>query len=275
MSGSGRRRALTHAAEYLRSRQSCNGGFCFYRYGGLDEPNLHDTYHAVAAFRLLGEEVPRGDETSRFLAAFPAAGVHQLYYCVFALDMLGRAQLDDGRLQSIASLTLHVPERADAASPSGWLEAALRLLRLRKRLGRSTDGEIAAAFVAQLESEGGGYGDKPNLLDTFSCLRILALLAKPLPAAAARFVERLQMPSFGFTMSEDSSMASLELVEAGVKCCAMLGVPVRYPADALAFALACQTGNGGFSRTPGALPGIEQTRRALQVIALLASPPPG
>lgn len=45
--------ALEQAADYVTSRQCCNGGFCYYRYADLEEPNLHDTYYAVAACELL------------------------------------------------------------------------------------------------------------------------------------------------------------------------------------------------------------------------------
>ena len=53
------RQAVAEATAYLRGRQSYNGGFCFYRFEYLDEPNLRDTYHAIAALTLLGAEVPR------------------------------------------------------------------------------------------------------------------------------------------------------------------------------------------------------------------------
>jgi len=45
--------ALEPAAAYVTGRQCRNGGFCYYRYADLEEPNLHDTYYAVAAGGLL------------------------------------------------------------------------------------------------------------------------------------------------------------------------------------------------------------------------------
>jgi ribonuclease BN (tRNA processing enzyme) len=54
---------------------------------------------------------------------------------------------------------------------------------------------------------------------------------------------------------------------------ANLHVPVRHRADVLEFVLACQCNNGGFSRAPVALPDLELTHGALQIIALLAPEP--
>jgi hypothetical protein len=46
------------ACRYLLGRQSPTGGFCFYRSEYLDEANLFDTWHAVAALALLNELSP-------------------------------------------------------------------------------------------------------------------------------------------------------------------------------------------------------------------------
>jgi hypothetical protein len=120
-------------SSYLRGRQSYNGGFCFYRYEGVDEPSLHDTYHAIAGFKLLGEETPRADEAASFLSSFPAAGVHQLYYCAFGLDLLGRSSLlSQALLESVSGLRVAPPGDRDLAS-SAWLQAALRAARLQQR----------------------------------------------------------------------------------------------------------------------------------------------
>lgn len=265
------RKVAARAERYVRSRQSYNGGFCFYRCAGVDEPNLHDTYHAVAALSLLHEKVPRAEELAQFLAGFPAAGVHQLYYCAFALELLGRSSLIAApQLASIRSLEV-VPRTEDRTASSGWLEATLRAARLKRRFAELSACPELVAFIGGLEAEG-GYGGKPNIIDTYLCLSILALLGRRPPAEnSARFVDRLQVPSFGFSLTADSMTASLDVIQAGMKCCAMLGIPVRYAPDVLSFTLVCQTSNGGFSRSPAALPAIEQTHRALQIISMLVS----
>jgi hypothetical protein len=45
---------LARAARYIAGRQCQGGGFCVYRNVYLEEPNLSDTWHALAGLRLLG-----------------------------------------------------------------------------------------------------------------------------------------------------------------------------------------------------------------------------
>jgi hypothetical protein len=84
------------------------------------------------------------------------------------------------------------------------------------------------------------------------------------------FVDQKEVPSVGFTLTDDSLMANLDVMYAGVSSCSMLEVRIKYRADILTFVLACQSAHGGFSRAPIALPDLEMTHRALRVIALTA-----
>ena len=254
------------ARAYILSRQSRSGAFCFYKTEHVDEPNLHDTHHAVAALALLGVDVPRVELLGQFLNSFLSCEPHTLYYRVFALDLLGCSSLVGA--QPLAEAALGVPRATVRTATSGWLETTLKVLLLKRRVGDFRDRPDLIQFIDGLKADG-GYGDKPNLWDTYLSLTILALLAnRPPEAATAAFVDRLQVPSFGFTLTGDSLLGSLDIVYAGMKCCAMLGVPVRYKADALRFVYACQSTNGGFSRVPDALPDIEMTSRALRILAL-------
>ena len=71
--------ALERATDYIRTRQCADGGFCYYRYADLEEPNLHDTYYAVAACRLLRTGVPRPDRIVRYLRSMQTAGRQSSY----------------------------------------------------------------------------------------------------------------------------------------------------------------------------------------------------
>ena len=264
-------RAIARGSVYIESRQSRNGGFCFYKGIYIDEPNLHDTYHAVAARCIIGADVEHADALARFVAHFPLGGSTHYYYYAFTLDLLGRSALiDSERLARIAALPVAVPPAGRRVATNSWLAAVLRTARLKRRFAELRDFPEFVRFIGTLKADG-GYGKKANLLDTYLCISIVALLDK-LPGAAdlRRFVERLQVPTFGFRLTGDSLVTNLDVLHAGVKCCSMLGLPLKYPADALAFALACQTSNGGFSRVPDALPDIEMTRRALQIVASIA-----
>jgi hypothetical protein len=116
------REAVARAEAYILSRQPDNGGFCFYKTEYVDEPNLHDTYYAVAALTQWGVEVPRKDRLVKFVGGFPLWGLNYLYYYAFTLDLLGQSQLIDKHpLERIGSLTVgrlrpHVP----AAPARGW-----------------------------------------------------------------------------------------------------------------------------------------------------------
>jgi hypothetical protein len=264
------RNAVARAAAYLRGRQSVSGGFCFYKSEYVDEPNVYDTYHAVAALTLLRSDVPRGDELVEFLDGVPLFGPTYLYYYAFTLDLLGRtARIDAQRLTRIRELTIRVPRAGDRVVTSRWLENALKTIRLTRRFANRRTYPGLVDFIDGLKADG-GYGDKPNLWDTYLSLRVLALLVeRPASDETAAFVDRLQLPSFGFTITGDSLLANVDVIYAGTRCCAMLGIPIRYRADVLGFVLACQTPNGGFSRVPTALPGIGLTHRALEIMGLV------
>lgn len=261
------RRAVAAAVGYLRGRQSSNGGFCFYRWQGVDEPNLHDTWHAVAALALVGAEVPRADETMASLDGYMATSPEALYQRAFALDRMGCAsRLGDRDLQRIRDLR---PAAALAGNtPIGArLGAVLHMLCLQRRFAASQPDAAIADDLMALQRDG-GWGDKPNLHDTCVALSALRALETCMPPAHTRgFVDALQVASLGFTVTRDSLSASLDTVCAGFGACALLDLPVRHRDDALDYLLACQSSNGGFARTPDALPNIACTHRALRALA--------
>lgn len=262
------RKALANAAHYLHDRQSSNGGFCFYRWMGVDEPNLHDTWHAVAALTLIGAEVPRADAVAASLDGYVTTTSESLYQRAFALDRLGvTARLGDDDLQRIRALE---PAAALAGNVpiSARLANILRILCLRRRFATARKhAEVVDDLVRQRHD--GGWGDKPNLGDTWLALAILHMLDASVPLQETReFLDALQVTSFGFTGTRDSLSASLDTVHAGMGACVLLDLSVRYLNDALDYVLACQSGNGGFARTPDALPNIACTHRALQVLGL-------
>src|SRR5512144_1089931 len=83
--------ALERAAEYITSRQCRNGGFCYYRYADLEEPNLHDTYYAVTAYELLQRGVSYPERVLEYLRSMQTVGRQSsyLYYSGFTAHRLG------------------------------------------------------------------------------------------------------------------------------------------------------------------------------------------
>lgn len=266
------RAAVADARRYLHERQSPLGGFCFYRWQHIDEPNLGDTFHAVAALHRIGAAIPHADRVEKFLHVFPTAGLDALYYRAFTHALLDdAAPLDEAWLREIRDFTLPVPSANGRAPSSGALERTRRALTLKRRFA-TLDGVDVAGIRAGIDGlwrgEGGYGAAKPNLWDTWLCLAILDRLDAPLPVATAcRFLDGLQFPAFGFVATRDSLLAALEIAYAGVRCCALLAQPVRYPEAVLDFVLACRDGDGGFARAPDALPNIELTYQALGIIA--------
>ncbi len=262
--------AISLATRYLRSRQTASGGFCFYRSEHLEEPSLHDTYHAVSALRLIRAEIPCVDTLADFIATFDVHGLNPIYYGAFALDMLGRmTSIPERWIAHIQEWNVQHALTANGGFTTGNLESLLRLVRLKRRFAElPSTGELA--FFVESQRNHGGYGGKPNIHDTWTCLAILELVSAP-PAndAAREFIDRLQIANFGFTVTCDSILTDLNTLLAGIRCCRLLDIPIRFGDDVLAFALSCQSSDGGFSRTSGALPNIEQTHRALQIIRLL------
>jgi hypothetical protein len=264
------RSAVAKGLAYLRAKQGNNGGFCFFKHPYLDLPNLRDSYHAATALQLWGSEVPRKDALVRFLKAEKREGVDALFYFSSTLQVLGVEHSDAEDLARIKgfvvpALNLHSPQETDR-----WLERTYRTLELRRRAGGNENEERLCREIHALEHKG-GYGYRPNLRDTLLSLKILALLGRQ-PSdleATRRFVDGLQHAAIGFTAMPGLQYGNLEILGAGIECCALIDLPIRYPSDALTYVLACQSADGSFSRVPVALPDIAYTHQALQVIAWL------
>lgn len=271
LSDTERAAAIERAVAYLHGRQSPAGGFCVYRSAQLDEPNLFDTYYAVAALHMAGGVLPRPEAIRRFLCEAEPVQVYGLYFRSFALQLLGQ---DDPVIAAtraaVVALPL-VPPRAESLT-SGKLRSLLFTLRLKRLLDAPLDMVVAARLRA-LEHAGGGFGGKPNAIDTHLTLACLAACGDQVPMPRTdEFLQRLQHPAFGFRLTEDSLAPALDTLYAGVQACRLRHVPVAYPAAVARFVLDCQTANGGFARAPMALPGIELTCRALALLLPSARP---
>lgn len=266
------RDAAARADDYVRDRQSGDGGFCFYRWGGIDEPTLHDTWRALAIFELLGLDVPRRDDVLAFVHGFDGGGFDDLQYLAMALDLLGVAL--DGELRERVGRLDAAGVLADGHVPvGGRLARARRIVALQSRSALLDDpGRIAESVHVLRHDE--AWGDKPNLADTWSALAILGACGQhDFDDATRSFVDDLQVASFGFAATRDSMYANLETVYVGIRAAAVLELPLRYAADALDFVLACQSDSGGFARTPDALPDFAFTHHALLALVVAGALP--
>jgi len=132
------RSAVANGLAYLRSKQSDNGGFCFFKFRYLDRPNLRDSYHAAAALRLWGCDIPRRDALIRFLREEKRDDVDGLFYFKSALQVLGVDSSDAMDLTRIDGLVIPalkcVPgNRSLARARLSNSRAAAALLACRER----------------------------------------------------------------------------------------------------------------------------------------------
>lgn len=278
--------AVVRAAAYIRSRQSSCGGFCFYRYGSVDEPNLGDTYYAVAALRLFGIKVPNAGKIADFVTEAPAFGLTYLYFSALTLDHLGLdSRINAETFESIGNLPIAVPETTSSEDTNGWLESVRKTVLLQRQFTPTALHKVAptrklatarsnnryaqvAAFTAELMNRG-GFGVGRKLWDTYLALRIGACLGLQLPDKIVEFVDSLQQPPIGFLMTPHSAMPSLDVAYAGVLCCQILGIPVRHKQEVVELTLGCQTASGGFTHAPMALASLDFTYRALKILSIL------
>lgn len=243
---------------------------------------------------MFGIEVPNAVKTAHFVSHARIFGLTYVYFCVFTLDLLSLgSRVGEEALELIRSLSIPVPKATDSVDATSWLESARKTIRLQLRfapltlhgakacetlatrlapLAYSAGSESryaqVAAFIAELMKRG-GFGVGINLWDTYLALSVGALLGLQALQETAAFVDSLQRPPIGFLMTPHSAMSSLDVAYAGVRCCEILGLPVRHREEVIDFTLACQATNGGFAHAPMALPNIEFTYLALKIVAIL------
>ena len=267
--------ALDRARDYLMERQSPGGGFCFYRGYYLEEPNLSDTWHAVAALTgLLGVVLPERDSHADFIIGQPIEPQPLVLYCrVRALLALGVDDPESATVQSaVVDLQRHLPDLAMHTSLSAALQRLNCTLWLKRHFGLMLAADDLAHPLLQGEHADGGFGTPPNLLDTEAAIAVLMLCGHAPAERTGEFVNRMAVPGFGFRLTANSLSPNLETTCAGMLSCCRLGLPIPHARDAIAFVLSCQTGNGGFARAADALPDITLTHLALAALARHMAP---
>ncbi|HVW70169.1 MAG TPA: prenyltransferase/squalene oxidase repeat-containing protein [Steroidobacteraceae bacterium] len=284
------RRALQEAARYILSRQCTSGGFCFYRHGSIEEPNLKDTYYAVGGLRQLHIATPRHGETVEYVARASLYGqMSYLYHYAFTLSLLGEeSRIGTVERRWIDQLDVALPERPPIGGVTGRLESVRRAVRLHQYFDASVRGGVArpessataararrtekehcAGHVMSWLQEWPNY-PQANLWDAYVLLSLASYWDVPAPPCMREWVESLQRLPVGFGMTARSTMSNLEVVYAGVRACELLGLAVHQPAEVLEFTLGCQMAGGGFARAPVSLPDLQLTYRAIHVITALA-----
>ncbi|UIE36550.1 prenyltransferase/squalene oxidase repeat-containing protein [Leptodesmis sichuanensis] len=277
---------LKRTVQYLSSKQCANGGFCVYKTEYLEEPNPTDTFFAVSSFQLLGEVIPNRDRVLSYLRQaltnlkkqFPLStdtqsNIHNtfafnyLYFPFYTLNRMGCLYLDEFWRDVLNRLEILLPEEVYANESGATQQWLLRKVRTKKFAGEIPNHQQVIDFILDLQNDG-GFGVKPNLIDTYWSVALLKEMDYDLTQmdSTRQFIQRLQTPQSGFTLTEDGLMTSLEVIYAGVFASLILHMEIPYIEAALQFVQMCQMDRGGFARMPVGLPDIESTYRALKVL---------
>lgn len=261
--------ALQHARDYLLEKQSPGGGFCFYRGYYLEEPNLADTWHGVAALTdLLAVELPERDKHAGFVVGH-AVEPQPLTLCYRIRTLLALHTKDPASAEverAVAALHLSLPDPARPHLLGVELQRLRHTLWLRRYVGVDTATNDLAQAILGVANEDGGYGVPSNLLDTADAIAVLALCgAEPTPTTR-EYVTSMADPQFGFRLVARAPSPNLETVHAGASICHRLGMAIPHAEAATSFVLSCQSGSGGFARTSDALPDMTLTYMALTTL---------
>lgn len=217
--------ALARARAYLLGRQCANGGFSFYRSDVLEEPDTHDTWHALAALRCLGTSPPRRQDIVRFVAQQPVpAQPYGLYFRVRSLCLLDAADPFHAAVRE-AVAALPTPDLQSLDDSTDTLYSLRLALWLKRHFGLAFPAQDIARRLLAGEHPDGGYGLPPNLLATRQALAVLDLCQAPAPARAGAFVMGLATPDRALTVCwKDTTVASAASFQGSGTCAVTAGV---------------------------------------------------
>jgi|GEM_PF-2758992 len=264
---------------YVVSRQCDDGGFCFYRALGVEESNALDAYSAVVALDRLKTDVPRREALVAWLKAVQKTngdypGLPTAWYALESLRILNenptyspRGFLETQQDQFIANLTTE-----KTLDGSNVMLSINRLANLLEHWDIPPRLEFKNAVHKRLQDLQGlrdGYGwPTENLCDTATAFEIQARFNWQEMSNGLAFAEACLDPQTGFRLVPNSSATSLTVLDAGLSIFQFCHQPLSEPfkSAAIRFIAVCQSANGGFGRTDGAIPTLTDTRLALKCL---------
>ncbi len=263
------------AFAYIRSRQTPEGGFSFYRSQGIEEPAAADTFYALAALHGTEARPERPGACLDWLLDRQAAdgGYSNLataWYVSESLDRLGaspRRSLADW-LAPYSERFFDGEQALDAAHD--FLLNLWRYVELCERFELPLEARHRNALVATLKRFQDGDGAFPaggaTLPDSAIALRLMHaanLIAGRQILALARASEDA---TYGFRVARIGQSTSLDVLAAGLSILAAFNVAPKYRTALLRTVSACQDANGGFGHREGAIPTLRNTYLALFIL---------
>jgi len=266
-----------HVLKYITERRCQKGGYCFYR---QEEPNLSDSYYALASQRILGTETEDIDTINYILNSQRSNGsylnITHAYYAINSLYILNKKQLYSPKSFIFANLHSYNPENLLPGTNSVFKKmhfviSLMNMLNLAIPLKRK---ESVSKFVLYFKKSDTGFGvERSTLLETAHALTILAAMDYPLEKLqTAFFLRKCEHSIFGFTNIHSTSLSYLEYLHAGLVLSQLLEYKINYATQCLDFVLNCQTNKGGFARSiDGGIATLENTFYAINSLAILES----
>jgi len=280
-------KAISNVVAYIKSRQGEDGGYLFYQYEDIFESSVDDTYYALAALKLLREEIPNKNRTLKFLySKIEDLNLHSAYYWVNALHTLQERPQGASKVDALSMLSGRANKWVERLVRSDMLD--FERVRLESDLDRSRDSSAEISSIelpTQLEQlfktldtikKLGLKVKQPNIRDevikkvlsflkpdhgfgltnsdvpsTFYSLTILSTLDYPLTdlEKAGDWVLELEDREGGFNVKPNSRFRVLEYTYEAIKALRLLGKKPKFTQSHVDFILECQNANGGFRRS--------------------------
>ncbi len=268
---------------YTISRQTADGGFCFYASAerGVAEPNAVDTHAALTILRLLGRPVVQTLRCVEWLGAQqnPDGSFSTLvigFSVLVAFRLLGENPPRDPRAY-LRKEGERLWPTAPRQTTAGWLLDSCRCIALWRQYGMRLSGGTRQAITATLTGlrhKDGGYGSSgSNLIETAAALAVGGALRLKADPGQLAYTRACEGAPYGFNLTPAAVTTSLEALNAGLKVLAAFGAMPRYPDLVRNYVAGCQTAQGGFGRALGAIARLDDTRRALEILAALRGAP--
>lgn len=272
--------------DYVESRQSRDGGFCFYGSDYIEESNLYDTGFALATLRALRVEPPRRSELASWLSAQQetlgeGGSLAALWSWERSMRLLGLTSPEAAGTIEPSPFDFPLPSRDQLRSwdAGELLRDLVRLAEIASWKCRSPSPSWRERLAELLEALRGESGAFPRGEETlvgswqaFTVARTFAIRIPESPLLAFAQDRLASAETRGFLSTEAQS---LEGVRSGLELLAAFGRPLEgRPKATLALqVVACQSASGGFGRRIDAIPTLEDSFYGARALLLLEGTP--
>ncbi|MEO6245849.1 MAG: prenyltransferase/squalene oxidase repeat-containing protein [Opitutaceae bacterium] len=273
--------------DYLESLRRPDHG---YAWGDQEGSHLSPTFHAIGAYRVLGQTPPEREALGQFVRTHHPRELKKLeqerrifdWQQVQALTWLG------------ADTAEFRPKIAALTQPLGYLkqyerhgypilQSELGAVLSHALLGLPTDG-IAAAFGAYIDARrraNGSYNNTPvadggdgHVMNTLWALQAQLVLGRAIMPKdeLVAWLRGCQLANGGFTFQPQPMFGGFDdviYVRAGVRALKLLGAQPAQREACIAYLHSLANADGGFSDRPGWLSNAAATYHALDALEML------